>query len=246
MSGTLRVVATPIGNLGDLSERARAALESADLVACEDTRRTGALLHHLGVKKRMVSLHEHNETRRTGELIALLRGGATVALVADAGTPLLCDPGFVLVREAVRHDIRVEALPGPSALLAALVTSGLPPYPFTFTGFPPRRSGKRRTFYRTLCALPHTLVVYESPHRLLPSLEDAASELGAARPAVLLRELTKLHEEAVRGTLGELLATVRGRGAWKGEIVLVIAGAEPPGRQDTDREGAVNTRGADP
>lgn len=222
MSGRLRVVATPIGNLEDLSPRAREALASADLVACEDTRRTGRLLKHLGLEKRLISLHEHNERQRLPKLIAALEEGRTVALVSDAGTPLLSDPGFLLVREATARGIRVEAVPGPSAVLAALVVAGLPPYPFTFAGFPPPKSGRRRRFYDKLAALDHTVVVFESPHRLAASLEDAVAAFGADRRAVLARELTKLHEEVLRGTLGELAREVTGRESLKGEFVLVI------------------------
>lgn len=221
--GRLLVVATPIGNLDDISPRARAAFERADLVACEDTRRTGRLLAHLGIKKPLVSLHEHNERRRLPGLLERLEAGEVVALASDAGTPLLSDPGFPLVREAAARGIAVEPIPGPSAPLAALVASGLPPYPFTFAGFPPPRAGKRRTFYRRLAALGHTLVVLESPHRVLASLEDAATELGDRRAAIA-RELTKLHEEILRGRLTELLTELRSRPSIKGELVLVIAG----------------------
>jgi 16S rRNA (cytidine1402-2'-O)-methyltransferase len=223
--GKLLVVATPIGNLDDLSPRARAAFESADRVACEDTRRTGRLLAHLGLNKRLVSLHEHNERRRLPQLLAALAAGEVIALASDAGTPLVSDPGFLLVREAVAQGVRVEPIPGPSALLAALVVSGLPPYPFTFAGFPPPKGGKRRTFYRRLAPLPHTLVIYESPHRLLASLADAETELGD-RLAVMARELTKLHEEVLRGRLSELAAELAGRASLKGEFVLVVGPPE--------------------
>jgi len=223
-AGTLLVVATPIGNLDDLSPRARAAFERADLVACEDTRHTGRLLARLGLKKTLVSLHEHNERQRLPRLLAALEDGATIALASDAGTPLLSDPGYLLVREAAARGVRIEPVPGPSASLAALVVSGLPPYPFTFAGFPPPKSGRRRGFYRRLAALEHTLVVFESPHRLLASLADALAELGD-RPAAVGRELTKLHEEVLRGRLSELAATLAERPALKGEFVLVIAGS---------------------
>jgi len=221
MPGRLLLVATPIGNLDDLSPRAARALAEADLVACEDTRHSGRLLAHLGLKKRLVSLHEHNERRRIPELLAALDRDETVAVVSDAGTPLLSDPGYPLTRAAIAAGARVEAIPGPSAILAALVASGLPPYPFTFAGFPPPKPGKRRTFYRRLGGLGHTLVVYESPHRLTASLDDAIAELGPKRPAALARELTKLHEEVVRGPLAELAAWSRER-KLLGELVLVI------------------------
>ena len=224
MAGKLLVVATPIGNLDDLSPRARAAFEAADLVACEDTRHTGRLLAHLGIKKPLLSLHEHNERQRLPRLLADLREGRTVALTSDAGTPLLSDPGFVLVREAAAAGIRIEPIPGPAAPVAALVVSGMPPYPFTFAGFPPPKTGKRRAFYRGWKELGHTLVLFESPHRLVASLEDALAELGD-RPAAVARELTKLHEEVLRGTLSELLAELKGRATVKGEVVLVIGAA---------------------
>jgi 16S rRNA (cytidine1402-2'-O)-methyltransferase len=221
MAGKLVVVATPIGNLDDLSPRARAAFESADLVACEDTRHTGRLLAHLGIKKPLVSLHEHNERQRLPRLLADLEDGKTIAVASDAGTPLLSDPGFVLVREAAAKGIRVEPIPGASAILTALVASGLPPHPFTFAGFPPPKSGKRRTFYKTWAPLGHTLILFESPHRILPSLEDALAEMGD-RPAAIGRELTKLHEEVLRGRLSELVEELRKRPSLKGEFVVVV------------------------
>lgn len=223
-AGRLLVVATPIGNLDDLSPRARRAFEEAALVACEDTRRTGLLLARLGIKRPLVSLHEHNERQRLPRLLAALEGGQTVALASDAGTPLVSDPGYLLVREAVARGVRVEPVPGPSALLAALVVSGLPPHPFTFCGFPPPKAGKRRTFYQRFADLDHTLVVYESPHRLAASLADALKALGD-RPAAVARELTKLHEEVLRGTLAEILAEIEARPSLKGEFVLVLGGA---------------------
>ena len=225
MPGRLLLVATPIGNLDDLSPRAIRAFAEADLVACEDTRHTGLLLHHLGFKKPLVSLHEHNERRRLPELLAALEEGRTVAVASDAGTPLLSDPGFPLVRAAAAAGHRVEAIPGPSAILAALVASGLPPYPFTFAGFAPPKSGRRRRFWAGLGELGHTVVVFESPHRLLASLDDAIGELGGERPAAIGRELTKLHEEVLRGTLAELRAQLGARSSLKGEFVLVIGAA---------------------
>jgi 16S rRNA (cytidine1402-2'-O)-methyltransferase len=185
---------------------------------------TGRLLHHLGFKKPLLSLHEHNERQRVPRLLDELESGKVVALTSDAGTPLLSDPGFVLVREAAARGIPIEPVPGPSAVLAALVASGLPPYPFTFAGFAPPKSGKRRALYGQLAALGHTVVVFESPHRLLVSLEDARAEFGNRRAAVA-RELTKLHEEVLRGTLSELTEKLGERPSLKGEFVLVIAGA---------------------
>jgi 16S rRNA (cytidine1402-2'-O)-methyltransferase len=238
MPGLLLIVATPIGNLDDLSPRARAAFESADLVACEDTRHTGRLLAHLGIKRPLVSLHEHNERQRLPRLLGELSEGKTIALASDAGTPLLSDPGFVLVREAAAAGARIEPIPGPAAPIAALVASGLPPYPFTFAGFPPPKTGKRRTYYRGWAGLGHTLILFESPHRLLASLADALEELGD-RPAAVARELTKLHEEVLRGTLSTLLAELSGRASIKGELVVVIGGAGEPSSRPTpgDRRG---------
>lgn len=225
MPGKLLVVATPIGNLDDLSPRGRDALAAADVVACEDTRHTGRLLAHLGLDKPLVSLHEHNERQRLPRLLADLDDGRTVALVSDAGTPLVSDPGYLLVREAAARGVRIEPLPGPSALLAALVSSALPPHPFTFLGFPPPKPGKRRNFYRRYADLDHTLVCYESPHRVVASLADAEVELGD-RPAAVCRELTKLHEEVLRGPLSALAAELASREAVKGELVLVMGRPE--------------------
>lgn len=224
MSAKVVVVSTPIGNLQDLSPRARRALEEADIIACEDTRHTGRLLAHLGIKKRMISMHEHNERQRLPKLLDDLEEGATVAVVSDAGTPLMSDPGFLLVREAAAHEVPVEPIPGPSAILAALVTSALPPYPFTFCGFAPPRSGKRRTYFRRFGELEHTFVFFESPHRLLKSLADARTELGD-RPVAVCRELTKLHEETIRGSLSEVHGELAARPSLKGEFVVVVGPA---------------------
>lgn len=220
---SLTIVATPIGNLEDLSPRAKRAFEEADLVACEDTRRTGRLLAGLGIKRRLLSLHEHNERRRVEGVLSAVEEGQRVVVVSDAGTPLLSDPGFVLVREAVARGVAVEATPGPSAALVALVLSALPPYPFTFAGFPPPRQGKRRRFYARFAELDHTLIFFESPHRLVASLEDALDELGDRRAAVA-RELTKLHEEVLRGSLSELVAEIEDRPSIKGEFTIVVEG----------------------
>lgn len=224
MAGKVVIVSSPIGNLADLSPRAREALAAADLVACEDTRHSGRLLAHCGLEKRLISMHEHNEARRLPLLIEALEKGLTVAVLSDAGTPLLSDPGFRLVREAAARGIPIEPIPGPSAVLAALVASALPPYPFTFLGFPPHAGKRRRRFFRKFADLEHTLVFFESPHRILASLEDAAAELGD-RPAAVCRELTKLHEETLRGSLAELRAELAGRPAVKGEIVVVVGRA---------------------
>jgi 16S rRNA (cytidine1402-2'-O)-methyltransferase len=224
MPGKLIIVATPIGNLDDVSTRAVQALSEADLVACEDTRRTGRLLTHLGLRRPLVSLHEHNERQRLPRLIAALRDGQTIVLASDAGTPLLSDPGFVLVREAIQEGVEIDAIPGPSAVIDALVLSGLPPHPFTFAGFPPPRSGKRRRFYLRFASSDHTLVFFESPHRLLASLTDLQAVLGN-RPIAICRELTKLHQEILRGTLEEVAHTLSERTALKGEFTLVVGTA---------------------
>lgn len=223
-TGKLLIVSTPIGNLGDLTPRAGEALETADVVACEDTRRSSRLLAHLGLSRPLVSLHEHNERRRLPQLLEELDRGRTIALISDAGTPLVSDPGFLLVRAAIEEGHQVVAIPGPSALLAALAVSGLPPYPFVFLGFPPPKRGRRRSFYQRAAELPWTLVVFESPHRIATSLRDLLEVFGD-RQAVLARELTKLHEEILRGSVGSILEEVEGREGMRGEIVLVVSGA---------------------
>jgi 16S rRNA (cytidine1402-2'-O)-methyltransferase len=224
MPGKLIVVATPIGNLEDLSSRATQVLCEADLVACEDTRRTGRLLAHLGVKRPLISLHEHNERQRLPQLMAALQEGKQIALASDAGTPLLSDPGFVLVREAIRQGVEIDAIPGPSAVVDALVLSGLPPHPFTFAGFPPPKSGRRRRFFKRFETLEHTLVLFESPHRLLASLDDLYAVLGN-RPVVVGRELTKLHQEILRGDLEHIRHELGERPTLKGEFTLVVGAA---------------------
>ncbi len=231
--GRLRIVATPIGNLADLSPRARDALLSADLIACEDTRRAGRLFRSLdsaggAARQRppLLPLHDHNEDRQAGRVLDRLEAGGDVALVSDAGTPLVSDPGYRLVRAALERSIAVEALPGPSAILAALVVSGLPPYPFTFLGFPPSRPGKRRRFFETHADHAHTVVFFESPRRTAASLADAATVFGADRGAALGRELTKLHEEVLRGPLAALAAEVAARDRLRGEVTVVVGGGE--------------------
>ncbi len=219
--GCLVLVATPIGNLQDVSERVRRSLESSAVVACEDTRRTGSLMAHLGLDNRLLSVHEHNESRRVPELLERLDRGETVSLVSDAGTPLVSDPGYRLVQAAVAGGHEVIAVPGPAAFLAALIVSALPPTPFTFVGFPPPKSSKRRRFFERLATLDHTVVLYESPHRISRTLEQAMACAGD-RLASLSRELTKMHEETIRGRLSELVAIDRERGSWKGELVLVL------------------------
>lgn len=226
--GRLDIVATPIGNLGDLSPRAREALAAADVVAAEDTRRTGQLLSAIGVHRPLVSLHAHNERERSGGLLERLARGEVVALVSDAGTPLLSDPGFELVRRAVAAGHVVRAIPGPTAIAAALSIAGLATDRFCFEGFLPARSGERSVRLAELARETRTLVLFETPHRIAESLADAARVLGVDRAAVVARELTKLYETIYRGTLGELAARALAEPEFtRGEITLVIAGAPP-------------------
>jgi 16S rRNA (cytidine1402-2'-O)-methyltransferase len=227
VAGHLYVVGTPIGNLADLSERARATLGSVDLVAAEDTRRTGRLLAHLGVKVRMLSLFEGNERQRIDELLDRLREGERVALVSDAGMPAVSDPGFRLLRAAVDAGVEISVVPGPSAVTAALVISGLPTDRWVFEGFLPRRPSERRERLRALAHDPRTVVLFESPLRVITLLRDVLVELGDRRAAVA-RELTKLHEEVVRGRISEVLASLLDSEP-RGELVVVIEGAETVG-----------------
>jgi 16S rRNA (cytidine1402-2'-O)-methyltransferase len=223
--GTLFVVATPIGNRGDLTERARAQLATADLIAAEDTRHTGAFLAQLGIERPLLSLHQHNEESRIDELLSRLRDGQQVALVCDAGTPLVSDPGFRLVAAAAAAGLRVVPLPGACAAIAALSIAGLPTDRFAFEGFLPARGPRRRERLAALRAESRTLVFYEAPHRVDEALEDLAGAFGADRPAVLCRELTKLHESVYRGSLGALCELAqRDPQLTRGEIVLVVAG----------------------
>jgi 16S rRNA (cytidine1402-2'-O)-methyltransferase len=227
--GRLQVVATPIGNLADLSARAREALSSADVIAAEDTRRTRVLLRAIGIARPLVSLHEHNESQRTPELLARLAAGETIALVSDAGTPLLSDPGLELVQRAARAGFEVHAIPGPSAITSALAVAGLPTDRFCFEGFLPSRERERRTALAALAHEPRTLVFFEAPHRILRTLADMAAEFGAERPAAVARELTKAHETIYRGTLQELLARAQAEENFqRGEITIVVHGATAP------------------
>ena len=223
MVGRLYLVGTPIGNLGDFTDRARGTLRSVDLVAAEDTRRTGRLLAHFGIKARMVSLFEGNERRRTERILVELREGTDVALVSDAGMPTVSDPGYGLVQACISEQIEVRVVPGPSALTAALVVSGLPAERFVFEGFLPRKAGERRERLRAFARDPRTVVLFESPLRLATLLRDVLVELGDRRVAVC-RELTKLHEEVYRGRASEAFARL-GDHEPKGEVVLVIEGA---------------------
>jgi 16S rRNA (cytidine1402-2'-O)-methyltransferase len=225
-TGRLYVVATPIGNLGDLSARARATLDSCSLIAAEDTRRTATLLNAFGLSKPMLSLHEHNESQRAQRLIEKLKGGAHIALVSDAGTPGINDPGFDLVRECAAAGIEIVAIPGPCALIAALSIAGLPTDRFCFEGFLPARRSARREHLAALALETRTLVFYETPHRIREALEDCAESFGAERRAVVARELTKLHETLYRGPLSQLAARAAADSSFtRGEIVLLIAGA---------------------
>ena len=227
-SGVLYVVATPIGHLGDLSSRALAVLGAVDLIAAEDTRHTRALLTHFGVQKPLVSLHEHNESRQLEMLLSRLREGAAVALVSDAGTPLISDPGYGLVNAALAAGIRLSPIPGPCAGIAALSVSGLPTDRFVFEGFLPPRTAARQHRLRQLAQETRTLVFYESPRRLVDTVADMALVLGAARAACIGRELTKRFETFYRGTLGQLQAEFAARpDALRGECVLLVAGAVP-------------------
>ena len=223
---TLYLVATPIGNLEDITLRALRVLKGVDLIACEDTRQTQKLLNHYGIGTRTISYHEHNEMTKAAELVVDLEGGAKIALVTDAGMPGISDPGFRLITLAVRHHVPVVPIPGASAFLAALVASGLPTDSFRFSGFLPAKRGERRTLLESIRPSPRTQVFYEAPHRVLEALEDIVEVLGPGRHVVVAREVTKIHEEFLRGRAADLLATLKSRGDVKGEITLLIAKAE--------------------
>jgi 16S rRNA (cytidine1402-2'-O)-methyltransferase len=223
---SLYLVATPIGNLEDITLRALRVLKEVDLIACEDTRQTLKLLSHYGIHTRTVSYHEHNEMTKAAELVVDLEGGAKIALVTDAGMPGISDPGFRLIALAIRHHVPVVPIPGASAFLAALVASGLPTDSFRFSGFLPAKSGQRRKLLESVRESPRTQVFYEAPHRLLETLADVSELLGEARHVVVAREVTKIHEEFLRGRAGEILEQLKSRGDVKGEITLLIAKAE--------------------
>lgn len=232
MAGTLYLVGTPIGNLGDLTERARQTLAAVDLVAAEDTRRTGQLLGGLGIKARMVSFFEGNEADRTHELVRVLSDGRDVAVVSDAGMPGLSDPGYRLVAACIEAGIAVDVIPGPSAVVSALVISGLPTDRFVFEGFLPRSGKARSQRLQALVGDPRTIVLFESPKRVEATLSDLLSACGDRRVAVV-RELTKLHQEVLRGRLSEVLEQIGSR-ELKGEVVLVVEGGtdRPAGDED--------------
>ncbi|MEZ4725915.1 MAG: 16S rRNA (cytidine(1402)-2'-O)-methyltransferase [Caldilineaceae bacterium] len=218
----LYLVATPIGNLDDITLRALETLRTVDVVASEDTRKTGRLLKHFDISKPQIAFHEHNERQAVGRIIGLLRDGKSVAVVTDAGTPGIADPGFIAVRRALEEDLPVTMIPGPTGLIMAVVLSGLPVHSFTFRGFPPRKRGQRQRFLAVDQQSPHTLIFYESPYRLVEFLKDALAVYGD-RPAAIANDLTKLYEQVWRGTLSTL-AVEMARISLKGEFIVVIGG----------------------
>jgi 16S rRNA (cytidine1402-2'-O)-methyltransferase len=235
MPGRLYVVSTPIGNLEDITYRAIRILKEADWIACEDTRTTRRLLEHYAIATRTISYHEHNESERAAELVARIEEGETGALVSDAGTPLLSDPGYRIVHAAAQAGIRIEPLPGPSALLAALVVSGLPTDQFHFGGFLPAKQGQRRHLLESLAGEAATLIFYEAPHRILEALDDIAAMPGN-RDIVAARELTKMYEEILRGTAAEIAATLSARDSIRGEFVILIGKSLTPATHDVPVE----------
>ncbi len=228
----LNLVSTPIGNLGDITQRALDTLKEADLVISEDTRKTGFLLNHFGIKKPQLSFREDNEQRVLPKIMSELAEGKNIALVTDAGTPSVSDPGFILVREALAQAIPVSAIPGPTALIMAVVLSGLPVHSFTFRGFGPRKSGARRRWLAIDQNSPHTLVFYESPYRLIAFLEDALVVYGD-RPAAVANDLTKKFEMVLRGKISELIESIK-KETPRGEYTVVIAGAGDSSPQDSE------------
>lgn len=223
----LYLVATPIGNLEDITLRALRVLKEVDVIACEDTRQTLKLLNHYAITTRTTSYHEHNEMTKAAELVKEMQEGGSVALVTDAGMPGISDPGYRLITLAIRHHVPVVPVPGASAFLAALVASGLPTDSFRFSGFLPAKRGERRTVLETIKNSPRTQVFYEPPHRIMETLEDVIQVLGASRPIVVAREVTKIHEEFLRGQAEDVLTTLKRRETVKGEITLLIGRAEP-------------------
>ena len=223
--GTLYLVGTPIGNLEDITYRAIRTLKEVQLVACEDTRQTQKLLNHYGIETHTTSYHEHNELTKSAELVMQLEQGKNIALVTDAGMPGISDPGFRLVTLAIRHHIPVVPIPGPSAFLSALVASGLPTDAFRFLGFLPSKEGQRAKALEQMRNSTRTVIFYEAPHRVLDSVQEIVQVLGAERPVVIAREVTKLHEEFIRGTAADVLAQLKQREDIKGEITLLIGRA---------------------
>ena len=222
----LYLVATPIGNLDDITLRALRVLKEVDVIACEDTRQTQKLLNHYAIATRSTSYHEHNEVTKAAELVKDMQEGASVALVTDAGMPGISDPGYRLITLAIRHQLPVVPVPGASAFLAALVASGLPTDSFRFSGFLPAKRGERRAALEGIKSSPRTQVFYEPPHRIVEALEDVVEVLGSERHVVVAREVTKIHEEFLRGKAGEVLANLKARETVKGEITLLIGKAE--------------------
>jgi 16S rRNA (cytidine1402-2'-O)-methyltransferase len=222
----LYLVGTPIGNLEDITLRAVRVLKEVDVIACEDTRQTQKLLNHYAIATRTTSYHEHNEMTKSAELVKEMQEGASVALVSDAGMPGISDPGYRLIALAIRHHLPVVPIPGASAFLAALVASGLPTDSFRFSGFLPAKRGERRAALEAVKSSPRTQVFYEAPHRVVEALEDVVEVLGAGRHVVVAREVTKLHEEFLRGRATEVLENLKARETVKGEITLLIAKAE--------------------
>jgi 16S rRNA (cytidine1402-2'-O)-methyltransferase len=222
----LYLVGTPIGNLEDITLRAVRVLKEVDVIACEDTRQTQKLLNHYAIATRTTSYHEHNEMTRSAELVKEMQEGASVALVTDAGMPGISDPGYRLIALTIRHHLPVVPIPGASAFLAALVASGLPTDSFRFSGFLPAKRGERRAALEAVKNSPRTQVFYEAPHRVVEALEDVCEVLGSGRHVVVAREVTKLHEEFLRGRAGEVLENLKAREAVKGEITLLIGKAE--------------------
>lgn len=222
--GSIYLVATPIGNLSDISLRALEILREVDIIASEDTRKTGLMLKRFDIKKKQISFHEHNENRAGEKIINMISEGKSVALVTNAGTPGISDPGFTLVRRAIEANIHVTMIPGSAAFVMAIVLSGLPSHSFTFRGFPPRKPGRRKRFLEVDKGSPHTLIYYESPHRLISFLQDAL-EIFGNRKAAVANELTKMYEKVLRGTLSELLEQLNDSDL-KGEYTVVIAGTD--------------------
>src|SRR5437868_2947434 len=237
VASTLYLVATPIGNLEDITLRALRTLKEVDLIACEDTRQTQKLLNHYGISKPTISYHDHNEMTRAPELVMKLEQGESIALVTDAGMPGISDPGYRLISLAIRHHIPVVPIPGPAAFLAALVASGLPTDSFRFSGFLPAKKGQRRELLESIRNSPRTQVFYEAPHRIREALDDVVEVLGPDRPVVIAREVTKLHEEFLRGHAGDVRELLEGRGDVKGEITLLIGKAGESARPVPQRTG---------
>lgn len=224
MSGKLTLVPTPIGNLDDITLRGIQVLKAADVILCEDTRHSGKLLQHHGIENKLSPFHQHNEHKVTDRLVEQLLSGLHFALVTDAGTPGISDPGYLLVRACIANNISVEVLPGATAIIPAVVGSGFSCDRYLYLGFPPQKKG-RQTFWKEIAEAPHTLVMYESPHRILKALKEAIGTFGEDRRACVVREISKMYESFHRGTLGELLALGESEG-YKGEIVLVIEGSQ--------------------